>query len=310
MDSRGKRRRVHDRLSELPDCLLHSILSGLGSRQSVQTSALSRRWRQLWRGVPCADIDEREFAANTWAQFEDFADHMLTSIPRQTRLDAFRLHLVSGRAGYDRTDRWVRRGLERFPAAVDIQAAHEHTVDWLPNVPDSTMRRLTTLRLVGVTIVGFLDFLHRCCPLLKDLHVERCKMGTNVIAAPMLRRLAVVDPKFRAASPLKITAPGLAFIRLELSDEERGYCVNERDRETLALLIEASILLMEKDHEQLNKQEIQARKIYSLKSMCRFLALLPNIINLRLSGFAITVSFPINLNLPKFSYMLTISHRV
>ncbi|KAK1661045.1 hypothetical protein QYE76_049204 [Lolium multiflorum] len=93
----NKRRRVLDRLSDLPDCLLHDILSRLGSRQAAHTSALSRRWRHLWRDVPCADLDEREFVNSSWVRFEDFADHLLTSIPPETQLDAFRLNLARGK---------------------------------------------------------------------------------------------------------------------------------------------------------------------------------------------------------------------
>ena len=97
MDS-SKRRRVDvtDRLGDLPDCLLHVIISSLGSQQAVQTSVLSRWWRHLWRDVPCATIDEREFAGDQWERFEDFADRLLTSIPPKTQLDAFRLHMVTG----------------------------------------------------------------------------------------------------------------------------------------------------------------------------------------------------------------------
>ena len=50
-----------DRLSALPDCLLHTIMSSLKARQVVQTSVLSTRWRHLWRSVPCLDIDFDEF---------------------------------------------------------------------------------------------------------------------------------------------------------------------------------------------------------------------------------------------------------
>jgi hypothetical protein len=218
----------------------------------------------------------------------------VASIPRQTQLDAFRLHLVSDKVGY--SDRWIRSGLERLPAAVDIQAAHEHTVVWLRHAPLTTTGRLTTLRLVGVRIVGFLDLLDMHCPLLEDLHVERCIMCTDIIASPMLKSLVVVDPKFRGStSQVRIMAPGLAFLRLEVSDEYEGYYGNniQANLEPLALLVEASILVMEKNHEQLNKKQIQARKIYSMEYMCRFLSLLPNIVNLRLSGFTITVSIPI-----------------
>ena len=50
-----------DRLSSLPDCLLHTIMSFLQARQAVQTCMLSTRWRHLWRSVPCLDIDLAEF---------------------------------------------------------------------------------------------------------------------------------------------------------------------------------------------------------------------------------------------------------
>ncbi|KAJ1276243.1 hypothetical protein BS78_05G199700 [Paspalum vaginatum] len=50
-----------DRLSALPDCLLQAILSFLKARQVVQTCVLSTRWRNLWRSVPCLDIDLDEF---------------------------------------------------------------------------------------------------------------------------------------------------------------------------------------------------------------------------------------------------------
>ncbi|KAF8700188.1 hypothetical protein HU200_034565 [Digitaria exilis] len=52
-----------DRLSALPDCLLHTIMSSLKARQAVQTCVLSTRWRHLWRSVPCLDIDLDEFKA-------------------------------------------------------------------------------------------------------------------------------------------------------------------------------------------------------------------------------------------------------
>ncbi|XP_051209581.1 MEIOTIC F-BOX protein MOF-like [Lolium perenne] len=156
-----------DRLSGLPDCLLHGVLSGLGSRQAVRTSLLSRRWRQLWRDVPCANIDEREFADDTWERFEDFADHMLTSIPPNTQLDAFRLHLLRGKDTYWSSftfpDRWIRRGLRHFPMTIDIRAAsHSFWLPYLPSISPNSLdtvssaasyyRRLTTLHLVQVRI--------------------------------------------------------------------------------------------------------------------------------------------------------------
>ncbi|CAL5085724.1 unnamed protein product [Urochloa decumbens] len=54
-----------DRLSALPDCLLHVIMSSLKARQVVQTCVLSKRWRDLWRSLPSLDVDLNEFRTET-----------------------------------------------------------------------------------------------------------------------------------------------------------------------------------------------------------------------------------------------------
>ncbi|XP_063940143.1 uncharacterized protein LOC108200929 isoform X3 [Daucus carota subsp. sativus] len=46
-----------DRLSSLPDELIHQILSFLGTRQAVQTSILSKRWKRMWTGLPVLSFD-------------------------------------------------------------------------------------------------------------------------------------------------------------------------------------------------------------------------------------------------------------
>ena len=48
-----RRRSGEDRISGLPDELLHSILLRLGSvRAAARTGALSRRWRRVWTRLP------------------------------------------------------------------------------------------------------------------------------------------------------------------------------------------------------------------------------------------------------------------
>lgn len=244
--STRRREGAADRLGDLPDGLLHVIISLLGTRQAVQTSLLSRRWRHLWRDVPCAVIDEREFADDQWERFEDFADRVLTSIPPETQLDAFRLNMVSGRDSYNYaiSDRWIRRGLQRFPAVVDIRTAHGWTVRWQPHSsyaassrssaprqPDLSARgscaagftrRLTTLRLVGVNLTpGFLEDLGRHCPVLEHLHIEGCWMEKlHAVASPTLKSLTIVGPHCSlSGAGLRLTAPRLASLRLEIPYE-------------------------------------------------------------------------------------------
>ncbi|KAM0907093.1 hypothetical protein ACQ4PT_016347 [Festuca glaucescens] len=141
-----------DQLSHLPDCLLHIVLSSLRSRQVVQTCLLSRRWRHLWRLVPCLDVDQRDFLLvdpdrepdfpgrgasdadllvnykvrkerfdgemKRRRSFEDFADSVLP-LNGTWPLDAYRLH-VSERDLREASCRWIRRGLARRPAELCV----------------------------------------------------------------------------------------------------------------------------------------------------------------------------------------------
>lgn len=46
-----------DRISVLPDALLHQILSSLDIRSVVQTCVLSKRWKTLWTEIPILNFD-------------------------------------------------------------------------------------------------------------------------------------------------------------------------------------------------------------------------------------------------------------
>lgn len=59
--------RAADRLSALPNSILHTILACLSTMEAARTSVLSRQWRHLWRAVMpslCIDIDQRESRAS------------------------------------------------------------------------------------------------------------------------------------------------------------------------------------------------------------------------------------------------------
>jgi len=52
-DKKSDRAKKEDRLSKLPDEIIHRILSNLDVKVVVQTSILSKRWRYFWVFVPC-----------------------------------------------------------------------------------------------------------------------------------------------------------------------------------------------------------------------------------------------------------------
>ncbi|KAK1279437.1 putative F-box/FBD/LRR-repeat protein [Acorus gramineus] len=60
MNMEGSRNNI-DRISALPNNLIHRILSFTGTKFAVRTGLLSKRWRSLWTSVPVLDFDHQEF---------------------------------------------------------------------------------------------------------------------------------------------------------------------------------------------------------------------------------------------------------
>jgi hypothetical protein len=52
----NSKRGNRDRISTLPDCLLHLIMSFMTAQESIQTCILSNRWKNLWTTLPFLDF--------------------------------------------------------------------------------------------------------------------------------------------------------------------------------------------------------------------------------------------------------------
>lgn len=241
-----------DRLSELPDCLLQGIPSSLGARQVLQTTALSRRWRHVWRGVLCLslDIDQREFEAATtdrdrrgsrsveleeWARFDDFADSLLLlELDRRDGgdglpldLDSLRLHVVDHlQASRRRLPlhitwlEWVHGCLDRYrPAVLEIQSSYDITVDLRLMGLRSDLSRLKTVRLTGVLHSGGLG--DSVCPQLEHVEFTRCAIGFGEVVTSHTLKKLVMDRCWRRGdmkqhAPPLVDAPALTSLRLVL----------------------------------------------------------------------------------------------
>ncbi|RCV33742.1 hypothetical protein SETIT_7G106800v2 [Setaria italica] len=108
-----------DRLSSLPDCLLHHIMSFMKARQVVQTCVLSTRWEHL-RTLP----QHRPGG--------DFTDHLI--IPNNISLpllDTFQLH-ISHRNCYQgkAAARWIHHGIKYNAQEPSIQRQGLSSSSW------------------------------------------------------------------------------------------------------------------------------------------------------------------------------------
>lgn len=105
---------VDDRISELPDVLIQHILSFLPTKQVVQSTILSARWKHMWTTFPILRFDGSYFDSKLWrSDFKkvleiqakvDFVEKTLQSHRRQ-RLSINKFTL---------TDRWLERNSVSF----------------------------------------------------------------------------------------------------------------------------------------------------------------------------------------------------
>ena len=219
-----------DRISTLPDELLHHVLSFLPAHESVPTCALARRWRNLSRSAPALRVTGVKGCKST-AWFVKFVQTLLLSRDPGAHLDSFELDLderdfdfihpfLSLPANEDHVNRWFRHAVACGPR---VLLALRTTSGMYKN-PDSykTMellnvplisKHLTRLELQMVSLRRrTLDFSR--CPALVDLRMEDCDIMGN-ISSPFLKRLSIIfgyfktDP-FRA----RISSPGLVSLEL------------------------------------------------------------------------------------------------
>ncbi|CAN1836914.1 Putative F-box/FBD/LRR-repeat protein At4g03220 [Linum perenne] len=151
MVRRSKRiqNRIVDRLSDLPDCILHHILSFLDTKSSVQTSILSRRWRSLWKYVDVLTFRKNSFCFN--CDFERYVDKVLS-----LRCDGSRVCKV-------RTD---LKGEELFDRVMKYAASH------------GVQELFISSRLVGSYVVRTVCL---CYQSLKVLELNRILVEENVV---------------------------------------------------------------------------------------------------------------------------------
>ncbi|PWA76870.1 F-box domain, Leucine-rich repeat domain, L domain-like protein [Artemisia annua] len=65
-----------DRLSSLPDDIIHNILSFIGIKDAIKTSVLSSRWRHTWTSMRHLNFSTEDFSIS--ARFSQFVEHFLS----------------------------------------------------------------------------------------------------------------------------------------------------------------------------------------------------------------------------------------
>ncbi|XP_010239188.1 F-box protein At5g03100 [Brachypodium distachyon] len=224
-----------DLLGSLPDEVLQHVLSFLPSREAVQASALSHRWRDLWRSTPAVRVPGFD-AGHTHGleqAFPTFVNRFLLLRDGASPLCSLEIDVdLSDGDNYGENDHnhafinkqfdlWIRHAAptcRTLALAACISCKPEMLR--LEARPLAASRHLTTLRLSCVKLGGgSLDFSR--CPALLQLDLWGCDVDVEAIASPSLQGLSVVDCNLvpwprRTTTATRISTPSLR--RLQLSD--------------------------------------------------------------------------------------------
>jgi hypothetical protein len=223
-----------DRLSALPDELLHQIMArgGIRAWEVARTCILSRRWRKVWASAPCVDL--RVFCNGTHRpppeNFSRFVKAFLRRRNRRVSLDTLRLLHVPTECdhemeddeeheqpSYDASDvaRWVTHAVQRRNARVIEVTDHPEHLSCFKikkhvSFASSHLQQLKLwhARLGGKTLVD-VSF-H--CPCLQVLELKECILeGSTNISSNSLSSLTL--EKCRIWLDLSANAPNLVSLR-------------------------------------------------------------------------------------------------
>ncbi|KAI3494788.1 hypothetical protein L1887_40399 [Cichorium endivia] len=235
-----------DRLSSLPDDVIHKILSFVDVRQAVKTSVLSSRWRFIWTSLPYLD-----FSLSYRNGDDKFVDNLLSCRDNQIHVSSIKLGSVS--VDSDSIIRILNytfsQNVKRLTFTCDSSIGRPPLSFFTspslkqltligviyPNftfmeTPSVYLPVLTTLHLHDVALVLDHDNVHclfTMCTNLKNLSLNRCwimgpEMGTGVfnICHPQLSNLTLQHIYKIGFTALNVVAPQLKSLTIIHSSEK------------------------------------------------------------------------------------------
>nr|GEW05512.1 hypothetical protein [Tanacetum cinerariifolium] len=176
MDSENDKKRLDlavDRLSSLPDDLIHKILSFNDTIDAIRTSSLSPRWRYIWITMPCLDFSTAGFS--TLPKFSKFVKHVLSLRDNQREVSSLKLSF-RGKA-----NRAVKKILEYAYAhnvqRLNISCLAETCIEFPLNLFSSqSLKQLTLKKVNCINLTSMWEL-----PALTTLHLGPIRLSPENI---------------------------------------------------------------------------------------------------------------------------------
>ncbi|KAJ3692748.1 hypothetical protein LUZ60_011843 [Juncus effusus] len=231
-----------DKISSLPDYLIHCILSFLTTKESLQTSLLSKRWINVWKSVPRLDLNFSDF--NQVEKFVSFVNWILHHKISNSleKIDSFNLRWKScTEENEDTINDWICDLVSLRPKEVhvDLSKTDDYFSSYLFDCPSIerlflwtqmngawgsfnpdivNLLFLKSLNLGWVNLKEeFIQRLVSSCPVIEELTFENCFLGvTEKITCLSLKKLTIRNTVSGPDTLLRIFMPNLEYLSCQI----------------------------------------------------------------------------------------------
>ncbi|KAJ4789644.1 F-box family protein [Rhynchospora pubera] len=199
-----------DHISNLPNPILHHILTFLSTKEAVRTCVLCKRWVNLWVFLPSLVLDSK----GTESNFEKFVDCVFRR-RESLHLDSFK---ISYNGDPKILKKWLLHALKFQPKSLSVvstilplalpgavfrcESLEELVLDMpylefesMPSLRPRliSLSHLRRLKIDAVVRLGndFMDRLMFGCPLLEELSIAGCELESLMISSDVLKHLYI-----------------------------------------------------------------------------------------------------------------------
>ncbi|KAL5715475.1 hypothetical protein ACHQM5_017288 [Ranunculus cassubicifolius] len=237
-----------DRLSDLPDVLLHQILSytDLNTKQIVQLSlVLSKRWKNFWISIPYLDLDacHWDFTRNRDKKFLEFVNRVMLQLDASNR-HKFRF-AYQGFSYESQFKSWISQA-----ALLCVDELHLERL----SLPIAFFRHVKVLKLTYVSFSGFgllSPHLVLDLPEVVYFSIKHCIHGLKsfCISAPQLTHLILDNTMYIPECGIEIRSPNLASITL------LGYLYDSFSVEVFSSLLTAEVSIKHLSYKPITEKQ-------------------------------------------------------